>query len=289
MCPSCYRTVTGRSLATDADPSLVSPVRPGSRARPSSSAPPRLPSRPARRGFRASVSAPAERSAEIGGRELARGRRGRRPRAAARVASSGASRRRTGGRARRRRSHQPLLLLDDAGIRQHERALKHGDARRHLLLVGADERPQLGPGGGPFRERRLGDLELQRRELGLAEVLRGARCGRSARRAPGRGAARRARSSGRGACRRRRGARSGSSSFQAQHFAISGVNDVAAAARRAHAQSTSRVPAIASQRDGSTRSAPGRSAAMPTRSIHAAAPRSELIRRGVLVELASRR
>src|SRR4030081_336238 len=79
--------------------------------------------------------------------------------------------------------------------------------------------------------------------------------------------------------------RSGSSSFHAQHIAISGVKTWRPVSSTV-AQSTSREPEIASQRDGSTRSEPGRSAAMPTRSIQVAALRTDLIGRGVLVDLA---
>src|SRR5260370_29078706 len=78
---------------------------------------------------------------------------------------------------------------------------------------------------------------------------------------------------------------SGSWSFQAQHFAISGVKTFRPVRSRV-AHSTSRVPETASQSEGSTSSAPGRSAAIPTRSSQAAAPLSDLIWRCVLVELA---
>src|SRR5204863_4507033 len=64
-----------------------------------------------------------------------------------------------------------LLLLDEAGVRQHEGALQDDDRRVDLLLLRADERTKLRPGHGPRREHGLGDVELERRQLRLAEVV----------------------------------------------------------------------------------------------------------------------
>src|SRR6266511_4342230 len=79
--------------------------------------------------------------------------------------------------------------------------------------------------------------------------------------------------------------RAGSSSFQPQHLSISGVKETYFPSSFRTAQSTSREPDTASQSDGRTRSLPGKSAAIPTRSTQAAAPRIDLIGGGVLVDL----
>ena len=217
--------------------------------------------------------APAERSTEIRRRQLARRsehrrreQAGARPPSPARRDVEAAGEHVDGDRS------PALPLLDDAGVREHERALEDDDRGVDLLLVGADERPQLGPGAGPFGERRLGDLELQRRELAVAEVLRPSRCGRSARRA---------------VPAPRRDERAPAPEVLAgagepllgqlvlpgpalRHLGREDWRPVSSTV----AQSTSREPEIASQSDGSTSSAPGRSAAIPTRSIQAAAART---------------
>src|SRR4051794_5367748 len=76
--------------------------------------------------------------------------------------------------------------------------------------------------------------------------------------------------------------RAGSSSFHVQQRDISGVNSSLPSSRRT-AQSTSRVPATASQRDGSTTSETGSNAARPTPSTQRAA--ASILRSGVRVVL----